>query len=224
MARRRQTYHQHDSASDAWDDVTMYPHINPNLRVESRKRVLLRALRENPRDSRARAILSLILSSQEKDREALIEARLAADGAEPSPLSLQVLARLVQKWNADEAIQLVQAAIALEPQNVMLYGYLASLYINRPGWVFSLPRNLREAVKATDEGLMVDARNCYCLAMRGQALLLQCRFAESIRAFEAVLTIDPNFRRMHLILSILYLCRLRVRSAYLHLRRYVEKV
>jgi tetratricopeptide (TPR) repeat protein len=190
----------------------MNPHIEPGHRLEHRKRILLRALDANPHDTRARSILGLTLLNEGNRNAARAHAEAALSEQPGEALALYVLSIVMEKQDPRKSLELANCAIMANPANPRFYAHLAGLEFSSRS-LFPRRTRLRRALEASEKGLLVDADNPDCLAIRGLALCHLGRISEAVASLERALANRPADKVVRRTLFALYSATFSFRKA-----------
>jgi len=142
-------------------------------------------LAQEPTDASAMMLLSVALSEQDKDDDAVQVSRQAVAAAPDMDSAHYHLAKaLFAKRDLKAARASAERAVALDPEDADNYGLLALILHHK---------NEHElAIANADRGLALDPEHLTCLNIRSAELSQQKRFEEADLTMDKALELDPQ--------------------------------
>lgn len=102
----------------------------------------------------------------------------------------------------ERARQLLEEALALDPEYASAYAVLSGISINSYLQLWRLdPGLLDQAVEQADRALAIDSNDAHALAHKALTLLVQSRVAEARAYAERAVEVDPNWDVPHTLLA-----------------------
>lgn len=146
---------------------------------------LRQALREDPDNPRALALLAICLCVREQYSEATETAERAIRAAPDSPLGFQALGSVLNDRNRfKEAQAAIEEALRLDPYDVRSFGALAQTLIHQKEW--------QSALNVAESGLDIDAEDVDCANLRAIALVKLGRREEAGAMIDVALGKNPD--------------------------------
>ncbi len=142
-------------------------------------------LAEHPTDASAMFLLTVSLSQQDKDAEAVGVAKHAVALVPDLAMAHYHLAKaFFGNGQLKEARKAAEEAVRLDPEDADNFGALA-LVLNHTG-------ERTAALKAAEQGLALDPEHLTCLNVRSIELNTSKRFEEADRSIDKALELDPE--------------------------------
>lgn len=161
-------------------------------RLDLAERELGRWLSMYPEDAYGHALMAWTLTLQGRGEDALAAAgeavKLEPDWAYTHAMKAEALEHLDRHAEAERA---VREALALDPYNAGYHALLGAALLNQG------PAHAREALRAADAGLAVDAGSVPCARLRAEALLRMGRLTMAREAARFTLHLAPDAPSAH---------------------------
>lgn len=142
-------------------------------------------LAQHPADVDALFLLSVALTQQDKDKEAVeVAEETVALAPDRAASHYHVAKARFNKGDLDEALEAAEEAIRLDPEDADHFGML-SIIRNHKGEHVG-------ALKAAEQGLALDPEHLTCLNVRSIELNTSKRFEEADSSINKALELDPE--------------------------------
>ena len=120
----------------------------------------------------------------------------------------KIICKAVANPNSMRALQAIQEAIALNPENAAYHAHLAGIKLMLARW--------DEGLEAANRGLELDPHSMACLHYRARAWLDLDETGKSEEALKILLSLDPNSAHGHASLGDICLYRRQAQAAERH--------
>jgi len=180
-------------------------------RFNDAESTLRQILAVDPDNDTIHALLSLALLYQDKNENALHEARTAVGLAPDIAYNHYVHALALRgDYQNTSALHAIRDAIRLNPESPQFYALEASLFLRRKLW--------KQARQAADTGLHINPEHVACANVYGMALVKLGRHEEAAAIFATTLARDPQNPTTHANQGWALLHRGEHEQAFIHFR------